>query len=159
MVEKKMESKMKRSIAGLLVVLTGFAAFAAQHATVDAEVQAAVDGFNTAYATNDADEYFGYYADGATVFFSGARQDMAAYEEEWRALIAAGDGVVANELSDIVIQVMSGGTVAISTYFVDNQTRSDGNLTELTAFETDVWHKIDGEWKVVSLHYTELSQD
>jgi hypothetical protein len=84
---------------------------------------------------------------------------MAAYEEEWNALIDAGDGVVVNDLSDIVIQVMPGATVAISTYFVDNKSRFDGELVEIKAFETDVWNKIDGKWQIVSLHYTELNTD
>jgi ketosteroid isomerase-like protein len=150
---------MKRTTISLFAALTCIAAFAAHHESVDAEVQAAVDGFNEAYTTNDADAYFGYYADGATVFFSGARQDMAAYEEEWRALIEAGDGVLSNDMSDLVIQVMPGGTVAITTYFVDNKSRFDGEITEIKAFETDVWHKVDGEWQVVSLHYTELATD
>lgn len=150
---------MKKIIIGVFAALACLAAVAAHHDSVDAEIQAAIDGFNKAYATNDADAYFDYYADGATVFFSGARQDMAAYEKEWYALIDAGGGVVVNELSDIVIQVMPGGTVAISTYFVDNKTRYDGELMELRAFETDVWNKIDGEWKVVSLHYSELDEN
>jgi ketosteroid isomerase-like protein len=150
---------MKESIVGLLAVLVCLAAFAAHHEPVDAEVRAAVDGFNEAYTSNDAHTYFDYYADDATVFFSGERQDMAAYEEEWNALIDAGDGVVVNDLSDIVIQVLPGNTVAISTYFVDNKSRFDGELVAIKAFETDVWNKIDGKWQIVSLHYTELNTD
>lgn len=150
---------MNKIIIGLCVTLAGAVAIAAQQETVGNEVQAALDGFNAAYATNDADTYFDYYADDATVFFSGARQDMAAYEEEWNALIDSGNGVVLNELSDVVIQVMPGGEVAISTYFVHVKTRYGDVVEELKAFETDVWNKFDGEWKVVSLHYTELAAE
>ena len=140
-------------------MLAALAAVAAHHESVEAEIQAAVDGFTEAYATNDAATYFDYYADGATVFFSGERQDMAAYEKLWYELIESGGGVLKNDLSDIVIQVMPGGTVAISTYFVDNQSRYDGEIVDTRAFETDVWNRIDGEWKIVSLHYTELADD
>ena len=140
-------------------MLAALAAVAAQHASVEAEIQAAIDEFNESYATKDARTYFDYYADGATVFFSGERQDLAAYEKDWYELIKSGGGVLKNELSDIIIQVMPGGTVAISTYFVDNQSRFDGETVNIRAFETDVWNKIDGEWKVVSLHYTELADD
>ncbi len=151
---------MKKVVIGVLGILACLMAVAAHHESAEAEVRAAVDGFNVAYATNDADAYFGYYADGATVFFSGARQDMAAYEEFWRALIDGGNGVISNEMSDIVIQVMPGDTVAISTYFVDNKSEfPDDGAVEVKAFETDVWNKIDGEWKIVSLHYTELNED
>lgn len=150
---------MKKSIAGLFVTLVALAAVAAHHESVDAEIRAAVDGFNEAYATNDVATYFDYYADGATVFFSGDRQDMAAYEKQWGELIESGGGVISNEMSDVIIQVMPGDTVAISTFFVDNQSRFDGETVDIRAFETDVWNKIDGEWKVVSLHYTELEDD
>jgi hypothetical protein len=32
----------------------------------------------------------------------------------------------------------------------------DGAVTSTKAFETDVWQKIDGAWKVVGLHYSEI---
>ncbi len=146
-------------MSGLLAALACLVAFTAHAESVEAEIEAALDGFNKAYATNDVAAYFDYYADDATVFFSGERQDLAVYEEQWHALIDSGDGVLLNEMSDIVIQVLPGGNVAISTYFVTNKARYDGQVANLRAFETDVWNKIDGEWKVVSLHYTELNED
>ena len=123
---------MKKTMIGFSfgVALLSVLAIAAQQESVDAEIQAAVDGFNEAYATNDADAYFDYYAKGATVFFSGARQDMTAYENEWYALIESGGGVLVNDLSDIVIQVLPGGTVAISTYFVANKSRYETELLQ-----------------------------
>ena len=43
---------------------------------------------------------------------------------------------------------------------VDNQTCSpEGEVSTTRAFETDVWQKIDREWKIVSLHYTEIPPD
>ena len=72
----------------------------------------------------------------------------------------AGGGVELNEMSDLVIQVMPSGEVAIATSFIYNQTRSpEGEVSTVKAFETDVWQKIDGEWKVVSLHYSEIPPD
>jgi len=65
-----------------------------------------------------------------------------------------------NEMSDLVIQMMPSGDVAIATSFIDNQTRSaDGEVSIARAFETDVWQKIDGEWKIVSLHYSEVPSE
>ena len=55
---------------------------------------------------------------------------------------------------------MPGGDVAVASYFIDYRLRTpDGEVTELKAFESDVWQKIDGAWKVVSLHYTEILPD
>jgi ketosteroid isomerase-like protein len=106
-----------------------FAALAAHHGSAEDEVRAASEAFDRAYATNDVEGYFGFYAEGATVYFSGARQDLSAYHEEWTAMMEAGGGV----------------------------TRSpEGEVSTVRAFETDVWQKIDGEWKIISLHYSEI---
>ena len=139
------------------MLITG-SAIAEHHAAVEEEVHAAVSGFNDAYATNDVEAYFGYYADDATVYFSGARQSIPAYHELWVELIKAGGGVEANEMSDVKVQIMPSGTVAVATSFIDNVTRSpEGEKSVAKAFETDVWQKIDGEWKIVSLHYSEIA--
>ena len=141
----------------LLWALVPLAAIAEHHEPVEQQIRVMAEKFNIAYATNDADTYFGMYAADSTLFFFGERQDVAAYSKEWRALIAAGGGAAKNEISDLQIQVLPGGEAAIATYFVDNESRSaDGEITKAMAFESEVWQKIDGEWKIVSLHYTEF---
>ena len=151
---------MKTRIAVLAATLICFAALADHHGSAEDEVRAASEAFDKAYATNDIEGYFGHYAEDATVYFYGARQDLSAYHEEWSAMIDAGGGVEVNEMSDLVIQMMPSGDVAIATSFIDNQTRSaEGEVSTARAFETDVWQKIDGEWKIVSLHYSEVPSE
>ncbi len=151
---------MKTRIMVLAATMISIAALAAHHESAEDEVRAASEAFDKAYATNDIEGYFGRYAEGATVYFYGARQDMSAYQKEWSAMIDAGGGVELNEISDLVIQVMPSGEVAIATSFIDNKTRSpEGEVSTVRAFETDVWQKIDGEWKIVSLHYSEIPRD
>ncbi len=146
--------------ATLLSATLSVAALADHHETVADDLRAAIEGFDAAYASNDVETYFDYYADGATVYFYGARQDVDAYHEEWSAMMEAGGGVEMNKMSDVVIQVMPSGDVAISTSFVDNKTRApDGTTSTARAFETDVWQKIDGQWKIISLHYSEVPSD
>ena len=148
---------MRKILTTLLIVMISPITLGEHHESAEAEVRSLVNKFNVAYATNDADTYFSLYADDATVFFFGERQDLAAYDESWRATIAAGGGAAKNDISDVQIQVMPGGNVAIATYFVDNQSKSpDGEISSARAFETDVWRKMAGEWKIVSLHYTEI---
>ena len=91
------------------------------------------------------------------MFYGGARQDLAAYAESWPKFIEAGGGVEKNVMSDLQVQVLLCGDVAVVTAFIDNVTRApDGSKESIRAFETDVWQKVAGKWKVVSLHYTEL---
>jgi len=148
---------MKRILGGLCLALISFSAMAEHHGSEDADLHAAIKTFDHAYATNDVETYFGYYADDATVYFYGARQDVDAYHEEWTAMMEAGGGVEKNEMSDLQVQLMPCGDVAIATSFIDNRTRSpDGTISTARAFETDVWQKIDGEWKIISLHYSDI---
>ena len=151
---------MKKQMMILAATLISCVALAAHHESAEDEVRAAAEAFDKAYATNDVDTYFGYYADDATVYFFGERQDMSAYHKEWSAMMEAGGGVELNKMSDVVIQVMPGDEIAIVTSFIDNRTRSpEGDVSTVKAFETDVWQKIDSEWKIVSLHYSEILAD
>lgn len=148
---------MRKISSLILLTLLSVPVLAAEHAGVEAEVRDAVRAFNDAYLNDDVETYFGFYADEALVYFYGARQDLSAYHDEWAEMIAAGGGVEKNELSDLRIQVMPGGEVAVASYFVDYGLRTpDGEITASKAFESEVWQKIDGAWKVVNLHYSEI---
>lgn len=141
----------------MLAVLLPLATMADNHEGVEAEIREAEKTFNGAYASNDVDTYFSFYTEDATLYFFGARQRVTDYNEEWHAMIAAGGGVVRNDLSDMQVQVLPGSEAAVATYFVDNESKSpEGETSTAKAFETDVWQKIDGEWKIISMHYTEL---
>lgn len=148
---------MNKILTCLAAVLISFSAVAEQHSAVEAEVRAAVEAFNGAYARNDVDGYFSHYADDAMVYFFGARHRVSAYHEEWASMIEDGGAVEKNELSDMQVQVLPGGDAAVASYFIDYRLRAPGGeVLEAHAFESDVWQKIDGAWKVVSLHYTEV---
>lgn len=151
---------MKRLLTCLVAVLIATSTMAEHHNSAEAKVNAAVHAFNVAYATNDVEGYFDYYTDDATLYFFGARQIVADYHEEWSTMVDAGGAVEKNDISDVQVQVMPGDEVAVATYFVDNATRSpEGQTTVAKAFESDVWQKIAGEWKIVSLHYTEIAPE
>ena len=151
---------MKKLLTCLVAVMITIPALAEHHNSTEAEMYAAVEAFNTAYATNDVEGYFNSYADGAMLYFYGARQDIAAYHEEWSAMVKAGGGVEKNEISDLKVQMLQGDNVAVASYFVDNMSRSaEGETSSEKAFEMDVWQKIDGEWKIVSLHYSAIAAE
>ena len=130
------------------------AAAGATQQTTAGEIEKLVVAFNQAYERNDLEEYFSYYADDVTQWFESGRAGLADYTKSWHELIEGGGGVEKNALSDIRIQVSPGGDAAVATYIVDVVTRqADGKKTKERAFETDVWYKRDGKWKIVHLHY------
>ena len=127
----------------LAVLLLPLLIHAGDESSVESEARAAAADFNDAYATNDVERYFSYYADDAVVYFFGKRQDIREYAKTWSKFMEAGGGVEKNELSEKIFQVLPGGKAAVAE-------KSDAR-----AYETEVWQKIDGEWKIVNLHYTE----
>ncbi len=148
---------MNNILTCLVAALISFSAMADQHSSADAAVRDSVKAFNGAYASNKVEDYFSHYTDDATLYWFGARQKVSAYHEEWTELLDTGGAVEKNELSDIQVRVMPGGNVAVASYFIDYRLREpNGEVFATKAFETDVWQKIDGAWKVVSLHYTEI---
>ncbi len=110
--------------------------------------------FNEAYERNELDKYFSYYADDLTQWFESGRVTLEQYKTDWYALIEAGGGVESTELSDLQVQVGPDGRTAIATYVATVVTRSpEGKRTKEQAWETDIWFKRDGQWKIVHLHY------
>jgi ketosteroid isomerase-like protein len=149
---------MKKILIILATAMMAFPVVAQQSGSAASEVRAAVEAFNGAYGGNRVEEYFSYYVDDAALYFYGERQSVSAYHEEWAETIGAGGRVAKNELSDIRVRVLAGGDAAVASYFVEYAMRApDGTVATARAFESDVWQKIDGEWKIVSLHYSEIA--
>lgn len=148
---------MTRVLGCLLLIWISCSAMAQNLDAENADLHAAIKAFDHAYATNDVETYFSFYADDATVYFGDARVDVADYHQMWSGMMAAGGGVELNEMSDLKVQILPGGDAAVATSFIDNRTRSpDGTKTTSRAFETDVWQKAAGKWKIISLHYSEI---
>jgi len=145
-----------KKIALIAVFLAG-SALADDQEEVVAEIKAAEHSFNGAYESNNVESYFSHYTEDATLFFFGERQKVSDYHEEWKETVASGFHYEKYDMSDMQVQVLGDGHVAVATYFIDLRSiTGDGVVTEAKAFATDVWQNIGGEWKIVSLHYTEF---
>jgi ketosteroid isomerase-like protein len=151
---------MKTLTTLIFAITLPLVALAGNPQAVESEIVEMERAFNEAYATNQVDTYFSFYAEDATLFFYGERQPVALYRKDWHDMINAGGAVVRNDVSDMQVRVLPGGKAAVASSFVDNSTRSpDGDVTTERDYESNVWQKIDGEWKVVSLHYNEIAVD
>lgn len=139
----------------IAAALVSISAVADPQGAAQAEVREAVIAFNQAYEDNDVDRYFSYFAEDADMYWAGARQTTAGYREEWLATIEAGGAVEKCAVSDLEVRMLPGEAAAIASFFIDYRMHQpDGSLVEEQAFETEVWQKIDGAWKVVGLHNT-----
>ena len=119
------------------------------------QVRAAVIAFNAAYERNDLGEYFGFYADDATLVFDSGRVDLETYRKDWHQLVADGGAVESNAVTDIKLQVSPAGDAVIATYQLEVRTRlPDASVLTDHAYETDVWFHTDGQWRVAHVNYT-----
>ena len=151
---------MQKLLNGFFILFLSFSATAEQASEKNADLYAAIKAFDHAYATNEVEKYFSFYADDATAYFGDGRVDIAAYHTIWIELMAAGGGVEINTMSDLQVQIMPSGDTAVATSFVGNRTRSPaGTKSTSKAFETDVWQKVDGHWKIISLHYSAIAAE
>jgi ketosteroid isomerase-like protein len=58
-------------------------------------------------------------------------------------------------LSDLKVMVDLQGDAAIASYQLDFDTRHpDGSTTREHGFETDIWFKHKGEWRIHAIHYS-----
>jgi len=148
---------MQKILTLIAAALISIPAAADQHGGAEAEVRDAVNAFNSTYASNDVKGYFNHFADDADMFWGGGRQSKSAYHEEWVATIKAGGAVEKSDVSELQVKVLPGGNSAHASYYIDYRFRNpDGDVVVEKAFESETWQKIDGQWKIVGLHYTIL---
>lgn len=83
------------------------------------------------------------------------RTDLPAYEKEWTQYISSGNRILADEISDLHIQVGPSADTAIASYVLHVKTHlANGQVTDEDFQETDVLFKREGSWKIVHLHYS-----
>jgi ketosteroid isomerase-like protein len=111
--------------------------------------------FNAAYAANDLDKYFGFYADDAILWFPEGRTDIPSYKKEWTEYIKSGAQIQAATLSDLQIRFSPQGDTAVASYLLHLKTQeADKQVKNELYQETDVWFKTAGAWKITHVHYS-----
>jgi ketosteroid isomerase-like protein len=135
------------------LLIAGLPMFA--RADSKAEIDQLEKDFNAAYAANDLDKYFGFYAEDAILWFPEGRTDVPRYRKMWTAYIKSGARLQAGTLSDYHLKFSPQGDAAIASYLLHVQTlEADKTVTDEVFQETDVWFKAAGGWKIVQVHYS-----
>lgn len=144
-----------RFVAAACLVLAAIAGASAQQAGPAAEIRDLTHAVNAAYAANDLDKYFSYYADDLTQWWPTGRVSLASYRESWTKFVKSGGRIDAAAVSDLHVQPGPSADTAIATYLLKVRTRSPkGEVSEESNQETDVWFRRNGQWRIVHLHYS-----
>jgi ketosteroid isomerase-like protein len=133
----------------LVFMLAGMAA-----AGPKADIDKLEKDFNAAYAANDIEKYFGYYADDAVLWFPEGRTDIPSYKKEWTAYLKTGAQIQAAVMSDSHVRFSPQGDTAIASYLLHLKTQeADKKVKDEIFQETDVWFKTAAGWKITHVHY------
>ena len=122
---------------------------------VEREIARLEQACNDAYGRNDLDSYFGCYRDDAVLIFYDYRTTVPEYHKSWSESVHAGNVVASFKMSDLVVRVSPAGDVAVASYGAEVANHyADGHDTHEKGFETDVWVKRGGKWKLEHVQYS-----
>ena len=145
----------------VLLLVLGFAGRAAmaQSSGVEQQIRELEQKMNDAYGKNDLPTYFSYYAPDFVQWLPEGRTDLDKYKKDWTEYIKKGNQVQEVKLKDVMVRVGPSQDSAVFAYILYVKTKlADGKVTEEENQETDVWFKRQGEWKVVTLHYSPVAK-
>ena len=145
----------------VLLLVLGFAGRAAmaQSSGVEQQIRELEQKMNDAYGKNDLPTYFSYYAPDFVQWLPEGRTDLEKYKKDWTEYIKKGNQVQEVKLKDVTVRVGPSQDSAVFAYILYVKTKlADGKVTEEENQETDVWFKRQGEWKVVTLHYSPVAK-
>jgi len=148
---------MKHLIKVLVVLMVGILHINLAYADDAADLKTAVLAVDAAYSSGDVEailkymhpEHSRFAADGGLINPIGfAEAGLKAYFEAGNKLNIQGRHM------DVKIY---GNTGVVTYYTVIETTLPDGNTTQATTRETEVWVKLDGNWKRVHIHSSPLT--
>ena len=114
---------------------------------------------NAAYAKNDLPKYFSYYAEDFRGIFPDGPIVLNDYRKEWTEAVNAGNVLVAFTYGDMQVQVSPSADAAVASYRATASMRYVGKEpVDEHYFETDVFFKRGGVWKLVEVHYSTATE-
>ena len=141
-------------VAVVLSLLVQAPAVPDARSKAEAQVRAAVEGANIAYAKNDLPVYWTFYAPDLTQWWPEGRVDLPTYKRQWEKFVKDGGRIEQADVSDLIIQMGPSNDSAVASYKLTVTTRNpDGKVTTEVMQETDVLMKRLGAGKVVHLNY------
>ena len=107
----------------------------------------------------EVEPYLSYYWDDAAVFAVDSRVSVAELRQSLLKIIGAGGGPLTINLPHADDNVISAEGDAATTNFEwqSSYRAADGIDYERLSYETNVWYRRNGIWKIIRMHLTRLS--
>jgi len=108
---------------------------------------------------HDAEAYLSFYWEDALIFSVGERMTLAEMRQGVVAQFASGAGPVSLQLPPLTaVAIGEAGDAALTSFAWSYRGRSaEGVETDRSNYETDVWYRREGVWKLIHMHLTRLS--
>ncbi len=109
----------------------------------------------------DAEGYLSYYWDEAILVVDGGTITIPEFRHWLHATLEAGGGSLAMHLpplKDVAISPLGDAATTIFRWSQRFRT-AEGEVSDRTCFETNVWYQRNGVWKIVRLHLTTITKD
>lgn len=152
--------------AGLLGLAAAGLAGAAEAATAntsgaDADGERLSRAICDAYAKNDYEKYFSFFADDITIFRGPAgRWTKTDYYTLWSRRIGEGGGVTSADIEDLRVQRSPSGDALVCTFFMHcnvrfpNNTPPPGAATKIIYNMTEVWFRRPQGWIMTHMYWS-----
>lgn len=128
---------------------------------IKAEISAVHAKRGDAWLKRDAEGYLANYADDALLVVDGSLLELPALGSWLYATLEAGGGSMSMSLppaDNVVISPKGDSATAVFQWSQRFRTAA-GEVSNRTYVETNVWHRLNGAWKIVRLHITTLDKD
>jgi ketosteroid isomerase-like protein len=142
-------------IAATLLLLAAARAPAETATNPEQEIRQLEADINAAYAANDLPKYFAYYADDFRGLFPEGPTTLPEYVKMWTDFVGSGGAIQGFAYTELQVQVSPGADAAVASYRATVRTKNPGKDPVVEKyFETDVFFKRAGRWKLVEVHYS-----
>ena len=111
------------------------------------------------YRSGDVQGYLAHYAPDMSAFYSGTLLGSEGARKFLTSLFAGGGKTLDFQMGDLKMQFSEGGDAAIVSYpWRERFLFEDGHETDTDYYETDVWLRRNGEWKIANVHQSTLRE-
>ena len=111
------------------------------------------------YRAGDIAAYLTHYAHDISANFSGAIMNSDEARKFIASLFEGGGKTLHFQMGDPQMQFSENGDAAIVRYPWRERFRySDGRQTDIEYYETDVWFRRNGEWKIAHVHQSTIKE-
>jgi ketosteroid isomerase-like protein len=123
------------------------------------ELQAIIRKLPAIYRSGDIDSYLEHYAPDISAYYSGTAMTAIEAHQFIKSLFEGGGKTVKFEMTSPLVQFDESTEAAIVSYRWREHFRfNDGHETDTEYYESDVWYRRDGKWKIVNVHQSTIKE-